>query len=166
MTIFYIIFTLVINFLLISWFSRNQTDNILLLSVEQRKQSQLLFYVGLFNSVVASFMTYWFLEQVSTGHSQFNNLIVETSRITLIWSFSILFLVVGSSKLEFREKGIYLMLLSIPWHRVKSYYWDKSKSNIIKLQLSPSHPLSVGFKIIAVPTKDLEAVKQILNERL
>jgi hypothetical protein len=163
---FFTLYTVGISIWLLSWFFRKQEAGVLLLDIGKTAQNKLLFWVGLFEVAVAGFMTWLFFEQVSMGLPQYSSLGTEVSKLAFWWSFSIFFMLLGLSKLEFRENGICFMFSFIAWQRIKSYDWEQSKPNTLTIRFEPRYPLFPGFMSMSIPAKHRDAVSHVLNERL
>jgi hypothetical protein len=163
---FYILYAVGMGIWLLSWLLRKQESGVLLLDVGKNVQSKLLFWVGLLEVAVAGFLTWLFFEQVSRGFPLYSSLGIEASKLVFWWSFAIFFMALGSSKLEFREKGICFMFSFIAWQRVRSHHWEPSKPNTLTIRFKPRYPLFPGFMSMAIPAKHRDAVSHILNERL
>jgi hypothetical protein len=162
---FHILCGVGISIWLLSWSFRKQEAGALLLDIGRNVQIKLFFWFGLFKVVIAAFMTWLFFQQVSKGLSQYSSLEIEASKLVIWWS-AIIFIALGSSKLEFREKGICIMFSFIAWQRVKSHNWEQSKPNTLTIRFKPRYRLFSGFMNMAIPTKHRDAVSHILNERL
>jgi hypothetical protein len=164
----YILYAVGIIIWLLNWFFQKQEAGVLLLDIGKNAQNKLLFWVGLLDVAVAGFMTWLFFEQVSRGLPQYSSLGTEASKLVFWWSFAIFFMLLGLSKLEFRENGTCFMFSFIAWQRVKSYNWEQSKPNTLTIRFKPRYPLFLfpGFMSMAIPAKHRDAVSHILNERL
>jgi len=163
---FHILYAVVINIWLLSWFFQKQEAGVLLLDIGKNGQSKFFFWGGLLEVALAVYMTWLFFKQVSRGFPQYSSLEMEASKLTSLWSFAIFFMALGLSKLEFREKGICFMFSFITWQKVKSHNWEQSKPNTLTIRFKPRYPLFPGFMSMAIPAKHRDAVSHILNERL
>jgi hypothetical protein len=164
---FYILCSLGISIWLLNWFFRKQEAGTLLLDIGKTAQNKLLFGVGLIGVVVAGSMTWLFFEQVLRELPQYGSLGKEVSKLVFFWSWAIYSMLLGLSKLEFRENGICFMLSFIVWQRVKSWDWEQDKPNTLTIRLKPQYPLSFSwFMSMVIPAQHREAVSYILDERL
>lgn len=144
---------------LISWLFRRNKAGSLLLDTGRTLQNNLLLGCGLLEIVLMGFLTLAELPRYFGLNSKAFDLIFW-------WSFPVLFIALGLSKLEFRANGICCMLSFIPWERIRSYTWDRSKPSTLTIRIKREFPLFLGFMSILVPTNYRDAVSQLLSEKL
>lgn len=155
---------------LLSWFSRKQEAGVVLLDVGRTTKNKRLLWVGLFEVALAGSMIF---KQVLREFSPHSSLVAKTSSLGFWWSFALNFMIIGLSfivlglsKLEFRENGICFLSSFIVWQRVNSYNWEQSKPNTLTIRFKPRYPLFPPFMSMAIPAKHQDAVSHILKERL
>ncbi|MGK7926837.1 MAG: DUF5673 domain-containing protein, partial [Spirulina sp.] len=163
---FCIFYAVGVGILILSWVFQKQKAGILLLDIGKNAQNKFFLWIGLFEVVGASIMTWSFFEGVSQGFLQSASLSTEVAQLTLFWSFAVFFVALGLNKLELREKGICFMSSFIAWQRIESYSWEKLKPNTLTIRFQPRYPLFPGFMSMAIPARHKDAVSHILNERL
>jgi hypothetical protein len=158
--IFYLVLTSVFSQRLLIWLLGSRKKSSLLLKVETTYGKSLR-NLGLLYAVVSLLM----LAEVLGGHYETTGKLVENiSRFVFISSNSLYFVVAGNNYLEFRSQGIYSMLAFFPWQNIKSYSWQQPKPETIRLRVNLRR---YGFfSILAVPIADIEAIEQILHERI
>ncbi len=162
-----VLFVIGISIWLLSWRFRKQEAGALLLFVGATEYNQLYLGVALFWVAIVSLRTWQFFQRVAKGLPQDTSLVSAVSSLMINWANSILFMVLGLSKLEFRENGICFWLRFFAWQKVKYYRWKHSKTSTLTIFWKSRFPLlSLGFMSIPIPAQHLEAVSHILNQQL
>ncbi|NEQ67274.1 MAG: leucine-rich repeat domain-containing protein, partial [Symploca sp. SIO2D2] len=143
----------------LSWFSRKREAGVLLAYIGRTRQHKTMLWTGL---IYLAIFVYLFLK-FALWHVNFwfGLLFIWFCFFQFIW-----FVVIGLSKLEFREKGICFMYSLIKWYRINSYVWDGSQLNILKIRLKPLFGLFPDFKRIVIPKKHRDMVNNILEDKL
>ena len=121
-------------------------------------QNKYLFWTGVFEAAVALCLT-WLAALTPSLRAAIESL----SSTIVIWVMAVLFIAVGLSGLELREKGVCFMLTFISWQQMNSYAWEASRPNTLTLRCSPRFPLMPGFMSIRVPASHREEVDRIVK---
>jgi Domain of unknown function (DUF5673) len=158
--IFYLVLTTIFCKRLLIWLLRRHKTGALLLKAETT-YGKALRNVGLLTIVVSLLMS---ADLLSGYHHQTPGKLAENIvRLVFNWLYSLYFVLAGHQCLEFRSQGIYWMLVFTPWHNIKSYSWQQPKKETIRLRLDLRYSF---LSIFGVPIEDIEAIEQILHERI
>ena len=148
---------------LLSWPYRKRGAGNLLLNAGRPSQNKLIFWVGIFQGLVASYFTsQLFFEDLPSSEAGITSLIGAICW----WMLTIFFLAIGLNKLEFRANGICFQYMFIAWRRMKSYSWDRSKPNTLTVHFAPLWPLLPGFISIKVPNAHRDSVDDLVATHL
>jgi hypothetical protein len=156
--------------LLLDWYFQKQKAGILLLDISENEDLRMVqVWLGLAGVVFVGFSAWSFFRQVSTGNPQYASLVIKkVADLAWLLSLNIVFISQGLSGTEFRSNGICMgtYFRFISWRRIKSYYWEPSKPNILTIRYKPRFPLFPTWMSWPIPAQSQEAVDRILNERL
>lgn len=168
MTDFHVLGSLIFIAFLPFYFSQRRQSGQTLLDAGRNIQIRIIFRVGLFQIFHATFQTFLFISDI-IEHSYDNYWGADQTVMTLVflWVMAGWLILLGLTKLEFREKGIYFMLGAISWERMESYYWEQSKSSTLTIRLRKGKmPFAQRFASLAIPARYRAAVDQIMREQL
>ena len=130
-----------------------------LLDVGRTAQNKLVFWIGLFEGLVALYLTWQlgFDRALSTEAAALNLV-----GIVLWWILTTFFIALGLNKLELRENGSCFLYTFIAWQRIQTYRWARSKPTTLMVRFKASLPGWPGFMSIAVPPYQKEPVEHIV----
>jgi hypothetical protein len=157
----------------LSWLWRRKKAGSLVLDLGRLSSSKLIFWFGVFQAVVAAFLSFSLLQLVLRGAQNFRTpdayfSLVLSSLSTVIpgWSVAILFCSMGLSRLQLRENGICYMFTRMGWQRITSYTWERAKPNVLTIRFKPRFPLIPGFWSLPLSIARKDDVEHILAEYL
>ncbi len=152
---------------LLSWNWRKKKAGALLLDAGEFSRSKLMLWVGVLEALFAVFNTWSAINKISTGLGNDTELLEVIAQPVFLWSLAIYFLLMGLSRLEFRENGICYGLSVVKWEKLGSYRWNQEKPNIVTINFKQLHyRFLTGFWSLRIPSAHRDAVKQILAEHL
>ncbi len=152
---------------MITWKERKNKAGTLILNIGQLPTSKVYFRVGILNGVASGFITYVAIYQISTALTISTLELQSITQAILSWSMAIYFILLGLSRLEFRENGICYMLSFLKWDNLAAYSWNKEKPNILTIRFKqPRFFLSSKFWSVEIPSQNRDAVERILELHL
>jgi hypothetical protein len=152
---------------LLSWFFQWKPLGDLLLDMGRTEQGNSLVWLGIMEMMISCALAFTVFWRVSHGLLLINDLFVDLSPPILVWFCGIHLTVQGLSRLRVGEKAIgSSMIWAIGWQNIKSYYYEPSKPNVLTLQVKQGYPFIPKFRSIVIPVQHLEALDQILCEKL
>jgi hypothetical protein len=152
---------------MITWKERKNKAGTLILNIGKLPTSRAYFRVGVLNGVVSGFITFLAIYQISIARTISVIELQSISQAILSWSMAIYFILLGLSKLEFRENGICYMLSLLKWDNLAAYRWNKEKLNILTIRFKqPRFFLSSKFWSVEIPSQNRDAVERILELHL
>jgi hypothetical protein len=193
-TTFWILLAIGLSFWSLTGSLRKREAGALLLTLKSKSEKK--FINGLLGIFIIVNLTYFlFLLFFKVSHEPDNLELKMFGAIQVICFLiiSINIWVLGSRRLEFRENGLWCAYNLIKWQSIKSYSWERSQINNLKIllkqvlllfpmfkfrkwkELSPDilriqfQPHFLSFPIfmqIFIPTKHLDAVSSILEQHV
>ncbi len=160
--------------LIFSWLlTRNVRKNqagTLILNIGRLSTSKIYVQIGLLNALSAGFQGCLAIYLISIGPTLFDRvqtILSAISQAILYSSLATYFTLLGLSRFEFRENGIYYMLSFSEWEKLESYTWNAAKPNSLTITMKkPRFFLSPKFWSVEIPSQHRDTVEQIMSERL
>ncbi len=163
---FCFLFAVIYSLWLLSWIWRKKKAGDLLLNVGQLSENKILFWIGVFEVVLALLNTWFTINRVPQG-LPVDNLVEVISQLVFLWTLAIFLLSLGCSKLELRENGICYMFSVIKWEKLASYKWKPGKPNVLTINLKQADfPLLQKTWNVPIPLKYRDAVDGIMAKYL
>ncbi len=150
----------------ISWPFRKKNSGSLLFKVKQNYLKRWGFWLGVFNSVTAVYITVLFFVKINTGFPSYTNLSLEIMQVSCMWTIGILLLASELNPPEFRENGICSGLTFVSWQSINSYHWLPSPRHILMFRFRRRLAWLPGMWMIEIPASYRDAVNEILSERV
>jgi hypothetical protein len=151
---------------LLTWYWRKRQAGSLLLQLGRLSANKFMFWIGVFEAVIAILQSALFIAQVSDGFSSYDSLVSSLAQVVIYWTMAIVFISFGLSRLELRENGICYTFLLTRWERITSYAWEKSKNSTLTIRFKPRFPFFLGFGSIPIPSAHKDAVDRILAQHV
>ncbi|MEW6493640.1 MAG: DUF5673 domain-containing protein [Cyanobacteriota bacterium] len=119
-------------------------------------------------ALAAIVQTYGLIKQLMKGLFDINKfLLFNLYFVFAYWSFAIYLLLLGMSRLEFRENGICSSFTLIKWNRVLSYKWEGKNGKTLTIRTQPIFSLFGNRDCsLSIPATKKDAVEQILIQHL
>ena len=162
--ILYGLYALSVYVWLFSWPMRKRSAGELKLEVGRTTQNKALFWVGLLLSGVAVAMTLSLLDKLTGPMITASGILFNLVELAFWWAPAALFLLLGLSDLEIREKGLSYLYAWQPWERIEAFGWDDDKPNTLLLRVIPRTPLSRRYVSLTIPSAQKEAVDQLIDD--
>ena len=151
---------------MISWPLRKKQAGDLLLRLRATLQSRVLLWLGLFQVGLAIAITPSRLDRFTGGLVTTGGILSGLAELAFWWSLALLFILLGSSRLEIRENGLSYLLSWQPWERIQAFGWDDDKPNTLILKTYPRTFLSRRYMMLSIPADQQQAVDTLLEDYL
>jgi len=149
----------------LSWPYRKRASGGLLLDVGRTWQNNILFWIGIMEGGVATFVT-WLSFSSLLGSPDTVEGLLRMPRVAFWWMLCALLISIGLSKLELREKGLCFLYTVIPWQRVSAYRWEGSRRNTFTIEVRRRLLLSSGFISIKVLERQRNEIERIVTAHI
>jgi hypothetical protein len=151
---------------LLSWPWRKKGAGALRLEVGRTSQNKMLFWLSLFQIGVAIVMTLAQLDTLTGGLVTTGGIVSGLVDIAFWWAIALLFLFLGLSDLEIREKGLSYLYSWLPWERIEAFGWDDDKPNTLILRVKRRSFLSRRYVTFNIPAGKKDVVDQVIDDYL
>ncbi|MEL6490667.1 MAG: hypothetical protein AAFQ95_11950 [Cyanobacteria bacterium J06621_3] len=154
----------------LSWPYRKQEFGDLLLDAGRTWQNKVLFWIGLIEAGIATFITWLssrhFLASLDSAGGLLQILQVRAPQVIFWWTIAILLISTGLSKLELREKGLCFLWTFVSWQQISAYWWENSQQNTLTIKVRRRLLLSPSFMSIRTPARYRDAIERIVNAHI
>ncbi len=164
LTVLYGLYAAGVLLWLLSWPLRKKQAGALKLEVGRTSQNKLLLWIGLGFAGLAIAMTLPVLDRLMGSLVTTGGIVAGLVEIAFWWSIALLFIFLGLSDLEIREKGLSYLYAWQPWDRVEAFGWDDDKPNTLLLRVAKRTPFSRRYVTIGIPSSQKEAVDQLIDD--
>ncbi|MEM8505889.1 MAG: hypothetical protein AAF716_22385 [Cyanobacteria bacterium P01_D01_bin.1] len=146
----------------LSWPYRKQKAGALLFDAGRTWQNKILFWVGIVESGVATFVTWLSIERMIASPTTVERLL-QMPRVIFWWTIAILLLSLGLSKLELRKNGFCFLYTFLPWRRVSAYSWEPSQPDVWTVRVRRRLLLWSNLISIRVPREGRDEIARIAD---
>lgn len=146
----------------LTWPYRKSKAGDLLFDAGRTWHSKMLFWVGIAESGVATFVTWLSLERMFASPDTADK-VLQTPRVAFWWMIAILLISIGLSKLEIRERGICFLYTFLPWRRISAYRWETSRPSTLTIKVRRLGLLLSEHVSVRVPKRYRNEIEQIVN---